>query len=82
MDINPLFITSTKGFTGKTHTQETRDRISRSKRNKPNLKLQKLSQKEKDEIVLAKNTGSSVRELAEKFGVSTSTIYRVIKESS
>ena len=41
-----------------------------------------LSEDKKDEIVIAYNSGQSVKEISAKLGIHSRTIYRVLKERS
>lgn len=67
-----------RGFSGKTHSNESRSKISDSKKGIKNIKNQKLDQTQKDDINTQYKQGKSVTQLAKDFGIARSTVYRYL----
>lgn len=79
MDITPIFIeTSKKGFTGRAHSDITKDKISKSKRGKFNYDSRKLTPEQVSELKAKKASGVSVTQLALDYDVSRTTIYKYL----
>lgn len=79
MNITPIFIeTAKKGFTGRAHTNHTKDKISQSKSGVPNYKSRKLTPEQVQELKTKKASGVSVTQLALDYDVSRTTIYKYL----
>jgi DNA invertase Pin-like site-specific DNA recombinase len=79
MNITPIFVEITKkGFTGKKHTDITKDKISQSKCGVPNASARKLSPDQIKELIEKKANGVSVTQLALEYNVSRTTIYKYL----
>jgi len=83
MDINtnPIIIHSIpklKGFAGRHHSENTKKKISDSKKGVPNMKNRKC---DPSRILEDCEGGMTVTELATKYGVSRKTIYRYLDQS-
>ena len=80
MDITPIIIQKpVKGFTGRNHSDESRKKISDSKKGVPNLKKRKGN---REQAIKDRNSGMSVTDIAAKHGVSRKTIYAWFKDGS
>ena len=80
MDINtkPIIINAvlpTKGFTGRHHTDESKEKIRKSKKGVPNMKNRKLSEVQIEQMKKDKENGDSITMLSNRYGVSRKTVY-------
>lgn len=80
MDINPIIIEKPqKGFDGKRHSEESRKKISDSKKGVPVLSRRKG---DREVAIKDRESGMSVKDIAAKHGVSRKTIYVWLKDGS
>ena len=80
MDINvrPIIITNIpkiKGFTGRHHSESTKQKISNSKTGVANMKNRKCDQTTIDKIRKERKNGDSITKLSHRYCVSRKTIY-------
>ncbi|MBC8295804.1 MAG: GIY-YIG nuclease family protein [Pelagibacterales bacterium] len=72
--------TNYKPWLGKKRSQETKEKISKTKSGRPNLKIRKFSLEEEMDICKEYEKGNvTSRELGAKFGCGKSTILRILK---
>lgn len=69
---------STMHQTGKTHSNETKNKIRKTLKGKPNYSCRKLSEETVSQMLEMKNQGFSNRKLSEIFGINRQSVNDII----